>query len=134
LAGEVSRDYLPEKRRTSSVASITIGEIERFRNTEIKSGKTSSTTNVEIVILRGLFNHARRLGVSSSNSAEAAELLPGDSEVRIPFTDQQIRDLLKAASVEWRGMILLGTYAGLRIAPVFRKARFTKSLNIASRR
>ena len=31
--------FLPEKRREASVASISIGEIERFRNAEIRVGK-----------------------------------------------------------------------------------------------
>ena len=107
--------FLPENRRSSSVASISIGEIERFRNAEIKSGKTSSTVNTEIVILRALFNHARRQGIATNNPAEGVELMPGDGEERVPFSDQQIRDLLNVASPEWRGMILFGAYAGLRI-------------------
>jgi integrase len=41
--------------------------------------------------------------------------MPGDGEERVPFSDSQIKDLLKAASLEWRGMILFGAYAGLRI-------------------
>lgn len=107
--------FLPENRREASVASVSIGEIERFRNAEIKSGKTSSTVNLEVVVLRALFNHARRQGIVPNNPADGVELLPDDSEERVPFSDQQIRDLLKVASPEWRGMILFGAYAGLRI-------------------
>jgi integrase len=41
--------------------------------------------------------------------------MPEDCEERIPFSEEQIRQLLPKANIEWMGMILLGLHAGLRL-------------------
>ena len=111
--------HLPEKRRQASVGSISTGEIQRFRNSEIQAGKTAGTANFSVKVLRALFNTARRQGIIEDNPAEAAELLPEETEERLPFEEEQVKALLAAAKAEsndeWRGMILLGYHAGLRL-------------------
>jgi integrase len=68
-----------------------------------------------MVILAGLFNAARRQGAISNNPVEAIEVVPPDSEERIPFTADQIKALLQVADVEWTGMVLFGVHSGLRL-------------------
>ena len=110
--------HLPEKRRRASIASITVAEIEGFRNSEIQVGKTAGTANFGVKVLRGVFSTARRQGIIPTNPAEAVELLPEETEERIPFHESQIRTLLKVADLEWRGMILLGYHCGIRLGDV----------------
>lgn len=107
--------FLPERRRTASVGSISPGELERFRDAELKSGKSAKTVGTSMVILAGLFTVARHQGAISHNPVEAVEAVRPDSEERLPFTEDQIRALLKIAGVEWRGMILVGAFCGLRL-------------------
>jgi integrase len=108
--------FIGERRATSSIGSITIGEIERFRNHQITEGKTASTANLAVKILRAVFGSAKRLGLSLINPAEGVALLnQSEAEERIPFTVDQTRELLSAADAEWRGMILFGYYAGMRL-------------------
>ena len=106
---------LPERRRTSLLPSITALEIERFRNAEAKSGKSAVTVNLALRVLRAVLNDARRKGVVMTNVAEAVELLPEEGDQRIPFADEEVRALLTVADCEWRGMILFGYHAGLRL-------------------
>jgi integrase len=106
---------LPERRRTSFLSSITALEIEHFRNGEAKSGKTAVTVNFALRVLHAVLNDARRKGVVMTNVAEAVETLPEEADQRIPFTDEQVRSLLSVASLEWRGMILFGYHAGVRL-------------------
>jgi integrase len=110
--------FLPERRRTASVASIAKIEIERFRAHLKYSGRSDSTVNGSIGILRGLFNSARRAGIIAVNPTEAIEspIRTAPPESRLPFTDKQIKALLAVADVEWRGLVLLGFHAGLRLS------------------
>ena len=108
--------FIGPRRANASIGSITSIEVERFRNEQIKDGKTASTANLALKILRGVFNSARRLGLALTNPADAVELLDEScSEERLPFTGDQMDDLLKAADTEWRGMILFGYYTGIRL-------------------
>jgi integrase len=74
-----------------------------------------SAVNGSIGILRALFNSARRRGIVAINPAEALEPIRSVKEDRVPFTDQQIKDLLAIAGLEWKGAILFGFHAGLRL-------------------
>ena len=56
----------------------------------------------------------------ASNVAEAVDLLDEDPDKRQPFTLDQVRALLEVADSEWRGMILLGFYAGMRLGDAAR--------------
>lgn len=110
---------LPEKRRDALLASITALEVERFRNSEKQSGKSATTVNFGVKVLRGLFNDARRKGLVRTNPAEAVEFLPEATEERLPFDEEHVKELLASAKAdgdeEWRGMILFGYHAGLRL-------------------
>ncbi|MEO6752508.1 MAG: site-specific integrase, partial [Chthoniobacteraceae bacterium] len=106
-----------ERRAGANVGSITTLEIERFRDAQIAEGKTASTANLAVKILRAAFAAARRLGLSLTNPAEGVSLLEqSDTEERIPFTEAQIVELMSVADDEWRGMILLGYHSGLRLS------------------
>jgi integrase len=89
--------------------------VERFRAEELKQGKSAVTANFALKVLRAVFNSARRKGLMPTNPAEAVELMAEDCEERLPFTEEQIRQLLPVANTEWMGMILLGLHGGLRL-------------------
>jgi site-specific recombinase XerD len=91
---------LSEKRRRTSVSSITALEVERFRNSELEAGKTPGTANFAVKVLRAVFNTARRRGLCPSNPAEAVEMLPEESQERLPFSKDQVKDLLAVAESE----------------------------------
>jgi site-specific recombinase XerD len=90
-------EFLPEKRRSAPIATGTPSEVERFRDEEPKQGKSAVTANLSVRVLRAVFNSARRKGLMPSNPAEAVELLPENCEERLPFTEEQILQLLPEA-------------------------------------
>ena len=106
------------RRAAASIGSISPTEIASFRDQQIIEGKAASTANLALTVLRSVLTSARRLGLALSNPAEAIEPLDeSDSEERVSFTVDQTKSLLKAkaADREWRGMILFGYHAGLRL-------------------
>ncbi len=117
LNGFVS--FIGERRAKASIASVTTTEIERYRDAQISAGKTASTANLTVQVLRAAFSSAHRAGISLSNPATAVELLgTSEADERQPFTREQTRDLLAAADTEWRGMILFGYHTGIRLHDV----------------
>ena len=56
----------------------------------------------------------------TGNVAEAVDLLEEDPDKRLPFSVEQVRALLEVADTEWRGLILLGFYAGMRLGDAAR--------------
>ena len=108
--------FINEQRARASVGSITTAEIERFRDHQIAEGKTATTANLAVKVLRAVFGSAKRLGYALTNPAEGVSMFrESDAEERQPFTDDQLRDLLRVADSEWRGMILLGGHTGMRL-------------------
>jgi integrase len=98
-----------------SISAVTARDIETFRDLQLKEGKSPMTANLAVKTLRIPFNLARRQGMILTNPAEAIELLSAQSATRETFTLDQIAQLLTKADIEWKGMILLGACAGLRI-------------------
>lgn len=108
--------FIGEQRARASVGSITTAEVERFRDRQIAEGKTTTTANLAAKVLRAVCGSAKRLGYSLTNPAKGVRMLnESDAEERLPFTDDQLRDLLRVADNEWRGMILIGGHTGMRL-------------------
>jgi integrase len=109
-----------EKRAAGPLSGVTHRDVTRFRDEQIKLGKSPATANMAVKTLRVPFALARRNGLILHSPAEAVELLPSESETRDVFTVEQISALLETKDNEWKGMILLGLYGGLRIGDAAR--------------
>jgi integrase len=109
-----------DKRADRPLSSLTPRDIELFRNEQAREGKSPTTVNLAIKTLRIPLNLARRQGLILSNPAEAVELQPMAAKTRDVFTMAQIQALLAASDSEWRGMILVATFAGLRLGDIAR--------------
>ncbi|MEI8234763.1 MAG: site-specific integrase [Verrucomicrobiota bacterium] len=107
--------FLGPERCKGGIRSLSASEIERWRDTELASGKGASTCDFGIKVLRAALEAAKRKGMTESNVADAVEKSGGAQEEREPFADDEIRLLMAAASDEWRGMILFGVHLGLRL-------------------
>lgn len=120
-----------DKKASKPLSAVAPGDIQRFRDLQIKEGKSPATANMAVKTLRVPFNVARRQALILHNPADAVELLPSESESRETFTWEQLKSLLDSNKGEWKGMILLGACAGLRIGDA---ARITWSNIDLSRR
>jgi integrase len=107
-----------EDRADSPLESITTAEVRNFR-TAANETVIASTANHYVVGLTAMFSDAMAEHVTLHNPTtplKGKALAETDSVERHPFTVNEVSKLSKAApSPEWRGLILLGAYAGLRI-------------------
>lgn len=108
------------KRAGGPLSGIVPRDVVRFRDEQRKQGKSPATANMAVKTLRVPFSVARRNGLILTNPAEAVDLLPAESEERETFTLDQLSTLLSTENKEWRGMVLFGAYAGLRIGDAAR--------------
>ena len=113
-------EQLDPKKRRGSLGGITPADVQRFRDAELQAGLANKTANFSLKVLRNVFNAARRQGLILTNPAEAVDALPDNSTERGVFTLDQLRALLRGADEEWRGVILLGYSAGLRLGDAAR--------------
>jgi len=116
---DVIRPFLaqldPQKRR-GALNGLSPADVQRFRDSELRTGLANKTANFSLKVLRNVFNAARRQGLILTNPAEAIDSLPDNSIERGVFTLDELRALLREADEQWRGVILLGYSAGLRLS------------------
>jgi len=106
-------------RAKFNVNQIAPRDVLRCRGAEILDGKSPSTANDHVKIVRMAFTSARRQGFITHNPAEAVEMLPEDTDpARQPFSVEQVQAILRAAEGDWRGAIMVALYTGARLQDV----------------
>jgi len=107
------------KRSTMPLSAIGSRDIENFRNARLKLVGASTVTD-DLKIIRTAFNRARKQGAIILNPCEAVDFPKSESQAREAFTTSEVAALLAVAPPEWKTVILLGFYAGLRIGDAVR--------------
>lgn len=96
--------------------AITTKDVRGFRDSARKLGNTGKTCNHKLKALRSLLEDAVKADLLLRNPAISIKSLSEEDSVeREPFTLDQIMALVACADTEWKGMILLGALAGLRL-------------------
>ncbi len=102
-------------RSQRPLLAVTAEDVQRYINGRIEEGCAPGTVQVDGKILRTAFNRARRMGLISTNPAEAVELPDRACIERGTFTAPEVRMLVEAAEDEWKTLILLAYYTGQRL-------------------
>jgi integrase len=94
-------------------------EITGFRD-HLANRFTSGTVNISLKILRSALAQAKRDGLTDVNEAERVTMIrvKAREQSRRPFTLGELKQIMKVANDEWRGLILMGLYTGLRLSDV----------------
>lgn len=84
-----------------------------------KKGTTFRTLNYKMNVLIRALKVAKKKKLIPDQIWETIEPLPEiDSKLKVPFTLDEIHRLLREATGDWKGMILLGAETGLRISNI----------------
>jgi integrase len=109
------------KRAALGLEQVKEADVIAWRDAESLAGKAAGTVNLNVKIVRGVFETASKRGIIPRNPAACVGRVDGEAMQREPFTAAEIGKLLKAApDVTWRGMILLGLYTGGRVGDLAR--------------
>jgi integrase len=97
--------------------SLTSSRIRAFRDALHSEGRTAKTVNHYMADLKAALIAAEREGIINRMPWGNLDPLPEeDSTEREPFTIEEVSRLSRSAPTEdWRGVILLGAYGGLRL-------------------
>jgi integrase len=111
----VFREWLGD-RADKPLESLTATTIREFRDS-LKPGRTGRTVNAYLKDVRSILGAAVREGLLSTNPGASIEPLPhGDSIAKQPFTPGEVGSLIVAApSADWKGVILVAAFTGLRL-------------------
>ena len=107
--------FLGDEKASMSINMLTQGNIEKWRNSLTKTGKAGTTADQSLKIVRSILKSAVNKGLVPDNVAEGIELIEEGAEARERFTDQEVKSLYENANNEWKGMILMGLWYGMRI-------------------
>ena len=101
------------------IDTITLKDITGFKDS-LARRLSAATTNKTLKIIGIAWRQARRDGLITDNIFERVKGVKEREGNRRPFTAGELRAILAVADAEWRGMILLGYYTGMRLVDIAR--------------
>jgi integrase len=116
-------DWLGDERRKKPLESVTPQHVREWRESLQDAGRAGKTVLSYVKDLGAVYRAAIREGLVSFNPCSTAigDVETSDSIDRKPFSGQEVATLLKAAPTEeWRGLILVAAFTGLRLGDAAR--------------
>ena len=86
------------KRASLPLTSLTARDVEKFLDSRTAEKLSPATLNLDVKIIGGALNAARRQGLIPTNPAEAVELPEVESAERGTFTPAEVKMLVDAAA------------------------------------
>ncbi len=114
---ETFTGWLGPQRSGKPLESVTMGDVRKWREQLQDGGRAGNTVNKYVKDLGAAFRAAIREGLIQFNPCSALEAVPTDDSLdRKPFSIEEVTALMTAArSDEWRGLILIAAFTGLRL-------------------
>jgi integrase len=102
--------------------TLTTADVEKWKRSLLDTGIVGKTVLSYLKDIGSIYRSAIREGIVAFNPVAACEKPDtSDSQERKPFTVEEVAKLIKAApSDEWKGLILMGTFTGLRMGDAAR--------------
>jgi integrase len=111
-------DFLGGVKTNRDLSSLSSADITRFRD-NMAGNLSKGSTNLSLKVIRVALSQAVRDGLIDTNPAVKVTTLKRDDKTeRRPFTMPELKLLYAHSDVEWRGMIMIGLYTGLRLSDV----------------
>lgn len=114
--------WLGEGRRTKPLESVTGLDARRWRESLQDAGRAGKTVLAYMKDAGAIYRGAIAEGLITHNPFTSLEAIDtSDSQERKPFTPAEVASLMGAApSAEWRGLILVAAFTGLRLGDAAR--------------
>ncbi len=94
---------------------ISVKDIERYKEERIKTIK-KITCNIELKVMKAIFNISVRLGISPDNPIKDVKKFLIPEKEKLAFSNDEIRMLLEVIpECNFRNIVLFGLYTGCRL-------------------
>jgi integrase len=103
-------------RADQPLQGVTPTDIQSYINTKEEKKWSDKTAALHLQALKSAFNTARRLQLIDSNPADPISVTVEEEVQRELFTEAEAKLILDAAEGEWKTLVLVGYYTGLRLA------------------
>jgi len=105
------------ERADRPLESVTVSDVRKFKEHLSAEGRSDRTCQFYLADIGSVFRAAVREGILLHNPVPAVAAKSDEAEVkREPFSQEEVTQLLHhAPNEEWRGLILLGAFTGLRL-------------------
>lgn len=120
---EAFLSWLGDERRKKPLESVTPQHVREWREGLQDSGRAGKTVLSYVKDLGAIYRAAMREGIVSFNpcGTSIADTATDDSHERKPFTGEEVAKLAAAAPTEeWRGLVLVAAFTGLRLGDAAR--------------
>jgi integrase len=95
-------------------------DIVRMRDGLVREGRSATTANFAVALLRRAMQVAAERGIIQRNPVALVRSLREQRTVKGVFTIEQLQQLLRVAEEDWYGLILAGWYTGARLGDLSR--------------
>ena len=114
---EALLSWLGDDRRKKPLESLTAQDARKWRESLQDAGRAGKTVLAYMKDAGAVYRAAIREGLVSFNPFNALEAIDtSDSQARKPFTLDEVADLVNhAPTEEWRGLVLVAAFTGLRL-------------------
>jgi integrase len=100
------------------LSSLSSDDVERYRG-KLAGNVSNATTNTHLKVIRICLEKAVKQHIFDRNPARMVENLDrSERHHRRAFTEEEIKKLLASADADWRTMILVGLYSGIRLKDI----------------
>lgn len=105
-------------RKEREISFLQVKDIADYRTEQVEKS-SPATANMNLKIIRAALQDAVRQELIEKNPATLVQTVrKTEKNVRRAFTLKELKIILKHASEEWQGMILMGLYTGQRIGDI----------------
>jgi integrase len=108
-------NFLGESKANQSINTLSKDDVKNWRAELTKTGIGGTTVDQSTDLIKRALDYAVREGKAIDNVAKGISPIGEGAETKERFSEQEIKDLYEKADEEWKGMILVGLWYGMRI-------------------
>ncbi len=103
------------KRADKSIRAVTLTDIEAYRDARMRGKCSPATVATDVKMIRAIFTKAKNAKIIRENPCDGIRLKTVIHEEREVFAVEEIDIILNHCTPEWKILVLLGFYGGMRL-------------------